>query len=65
MRVLRAVARLVLGPLSEPLTSALSIAEVVPDFAEHVLEVLNALPALDRRRVFSGYGAAECPRWDH
>lgn len=56
-RAMRAVARLIAGPRSQALQTALRVAEADPWWAPHAVSALNAMAPLDQRRILSSYDA--------
>lgn len=63
LRALRAIARLLLGPRGEGLTRLLALAEIdpAPSTLACAVELINAMPSLDRRKVLSSYAALNRP----
>jgi hypothetical protein len=56
LRELRALTLVYFGA-KHPITAALRAAIVDPDVTEHALSLLDAAPALCRRRLLAAYGA--------
>ncbi|WP_267360978.1 MULTISPECIES: hypothetical protein [unclassified Methylobacterium] len=63
LRALRAITRLLLGPAGEGLTKLLALSEIDPDPStlRCAVDLINAMPSLDRRKILASYGALNRP----